>query len=231
MSITDLRGIVIVTGTDTDAGKTVATAALASCLDQNRVDVAVCKPAQTGLAPGEPGDVEIAAALAGLPMDRCHELVRLPEPLAPTTAARRAGIVPPSVDELAEQVAALADAHEVLLVEGAGGILVGLDGHGRGLLELADALVACGHAPTFVVVCRGGLGTLNHTQLTCRAITDRGHVVAGVVVGTICPEPDLAERCNLEELSSLTGVPLLAVLPHGLGSDAESLRRLAGEIA
>lgn len=213
----DAPGVLIVTGTDTDVGKTVATAVLASALVQRGLDIAVCKPAQTGVAPGEDADVAQVGHLAGLPPERLHEFVRLPEPLAPTTAGRRAGIPLPPVAEHARRIADLATTHEVVLVEGAGGILVGLDAHGAGLLELADALVALGVRPRFVVVARSGLGTLNHTGLTCRAITDCGFPVTGVVVGSWPESPDLAERCNLDELDAVAASPVLAVLPAGLG--------------
>ena len=76
--------ITFVTGTDTDIGKSIATAALAVLAGDS---VAVVKPAQTGVAPDEPGDLAVVGRLSGV--TTLHEGVRLPEPLAPTTAARR----------------------------------------------------------------------------------------------------------------------------------------------
>ena len=76
-----------------------------------------------------------------------------------------------------------------------------------------------------VVVCRTGLGTLNHTELTVRALRDRGIEPAGLVLGSWPDEPDLAQRCNLEDLPRVTGVPLLAVVPAGAGSlDGDTFR-------
>lgn len=227
----NLTGITIVTGTDTDVGKTVATATLAAAIRLRGADLAVCKPAQTGLATGEPGDVQHVGRLANLPVDRLHEFLRLPEPLAPTTAARRAGVRPPDVTEHARRIAELAQQHESVLVEGAGGVLVGLDALGQGLLELADALTAASARPRFIVVARAGLGTLNHTALTCRAIRDRGHALAGIIVGAWPDEPGLAERCNLDELSDAADAPLVAVLPAGLGNDPNRLHTLAKELS
>ena len=63
-----------------------------------------------------------------------------------------------------------------------------------------------------------GLGTLNHTELTVGALRARGLEPSGLVVGSWPAEPDLAERCNLEDLPRVTGVPLLAVIPAGAGS-------------
>lgn len=225
----DLPGVTIVTGTDTDVGKTVATAWLARCAAASGASVVVVKPAQTGLAPGEPGDVHVVAALTGLSDDQVKEFVRLPEPLAPTTAARRAGVTLPSVAEHAVRIVALAQSHQRVLVEGAGGVLVGLDAAGAGLLDLADALARWGVAPRFVVVTRPGLGTLNHTQLTCEAIRARGHEVAGLVIGAWPTEPTLAERSNLLDLPNTAGAPLLGVLPAGIGSDPARLTALDQE--
>lgn len=211
------RGITIITGTDTDVGKTIATAALAAWLEQLGDSPCVVKPAQTGIAPGEDGDLAVVGRLAGIPADRLVEWARLPEPLAPTTAARRAGVPLPSMDAVAGRLTELAAQHPCVLVEGAGGVLVGLDDDGHGLLELAAALDARGAAPRFVVVTGSGLGTLNHTQLTVNAIRAAGHEVAGLIVGAWPDSPSLAEECNATDLPAIA--PILAALPAGIGHD------------
>ena len=86
--------IIMVTGTGTDVGKTIATAALVSVLRDRGIDVLPAKPVQTG--PGE-GDVAIIAALTGVPG---VEYARYPEPLAPNIAARRAGLPQVTREEL-----------------------------------------------------------------------------------------------------------------------------------
>ena len=63
-----------------------------------------------------------------------------------------------------------------------------------------------------------GLGTLNHTELTVNALRARSIEPDGLILGSWPAEPDLAERCNLEDLPRLTGVPLLAVIPEGSGA-------------
>lgn len=224
LHVPDLPDVTIVTGTDTDVGKTVVTAALAAAQTQRGRTVALVKPAQTGLDADEPGDVHVAAHLAGLPADAVHELARLPEPLAPTTAAARAGLALPTVDEVASTAASLMERYDGIIIEGAGGVLVGLDGEGRTLLDLADALTAQGHKPGFVVAARPGLGTLNHTALTCRVIRDAGHDVAGVVLGSWPERPDLAMQCNAAEIAEIAGAPLWGALPAGIGSDPGALR-------
>lgn len=220
-------GITLITGTDTDVGKTVATAALTAFLLRNGRDVAVCKPAQTGLPEGVPGDLAQVVLLSGLDAASAHEFVRLPEPLAPTTAARRAGVRLPSIADVAARLADLASRHTYLLVEGAGGLLVGLDAEGAGLLELAAALDLLGWHPHFVVVARAGLGTLNHTALTCNAIRAAGNAVDGLIIGAFPSDPDLAERCNADELAVVVGAPVMAAIPDGLGDQPEALQRYA----
>ncbi|MFI7062146.1 dethiobiotin synthase [Kribbella sp. NPDC050124] len=215
--------ILIVTGTDTGVGKTIATAALAvrAALAGS---VAVVKPAQTGVTPDEPGDLAEIRRLTGLPeaplsaqpaSTTFHEGVRLRDPLAPATAARREGVPLPSVEEHAKLIDDLAATHDTVLVEGAGGLLVGLDSEGRGLAELAAHLTApCG----FVVVTRSGLGTLNHTGLTVEALRRRNLPIEGLIIGSWPDEPDLAEQCNLEDLPTTTGVPVIARIPAGAGA-------------
>ena len=74
--------VVVVTGTGTGVGKTVVTAALAAIGGR----VAAVKPAQTGVLPGEPGDLDVVVRLGGAVTT--YEAARLAEPLAPDTAAR-----------------------------------------------------------------------------------------------------------------------------------------------
>ncbi len=85
--------VIVVSGTGTEIGKTVVTAALAAAARAHGRTVAVLKPAQTGLAHGEPGDADEVVRLAGDAVTGV-ELARFPEPLAPATAARRAGLPP-----------------------------------------------------------------------------------------------------------------------------------------
>jgi dethiobiotin synthetase len=197
----------LVTGTDTEVGKTIITAALAALARSRGERVAVVKPVQTGMGSGEPGDLDDVRRLAGV--EDLHELARLPEPLAPGTAARRAGTALPSVAEMARAIEQLED-RDLVLVEGSGGLLVDLDGGGGTLADLALALTA----PVLVVV-RAGLGTLNHTALTCEALRARGVECHGIAIGAWPASPDLAATCNLEDLPAYAGHPLIGSMPEG----------------
>lgn len=209
--------VVVVTGTDTGVGKTVAVAALAATA---RGRVVVVKPVQTGIggADPEPRDARTVERLTGV---ECRELVALDDPLAPDTAARRQGVALPPVSEHVSAVLELAADHDVVLVEGAGGLLVRLDTDGGTLLDLAVGLAEAAPPDVtvdVVVVARAGLGTLNHTALTVEALRGRGVEPLGVVVGAWPERPGLAETCNRDDLPRVTGVPVVAVLPVDSGS-------------
>ncbi|NGN62848.1 ATP-dependent dethiobiotin synthetase BioD [Streptomyces sp. A7024] len=213
-------GVTFVSGTGTEIGKTVVTAALAAVAVAAGRSVAVLKAAQTGVAPGEPGDVAEVARLAGSVTG--VELARYPEPLAPGTAARRCGLAPVRPGEVAEAAEKLAAAHDLVLVEGAGGLLVRYDADGG---TLADAAALVG-APV-IVVAAAGLGTLNVTELTTEALRSRGIECPGVVVGSWPGEPDLAARCNVADLPEVAAVPLLGAVPSGSGGLVPSEFRAA----
>ncbi|WP_438295017.1 dethiobiotin synthase [Streptomyces sp. HUAS TT7] len=219
--------ILVVSGTGTEIGKTITTAAVAAVALAAGRSVAVLKPAQTGVAPGEPGDVFEVRRLAGEAVTGV-ELARFPEPLAPNTSARRAGMTPVGPEEVAEAAAKLATEHDLVLVEGAGGLLVRFDDEGG---TLADAARLLG-APVLVVT-PAGLGTLNSTALTAEALRTRDLECAGVVVGSWPAEPDLASRCNLADLPEAAGAPLLGTVPEGAGrlAPADFRTRAAGWLA
>jgi len=206
----------IVTGTGTGVGKTVVTAAVAALAHAAGQRVAVVKPAQTGVAPDEPGDLADVVRLAG-PVATL-ELARYPDPLAPATAARRAGRPAITADEVVGAVRAL-DV-DLVLVEGAGGLLVRFDDGGdtRPPQTLAD--VAAGLGAPVLLVASAGLGVLNTAALTAEALRSRGLELLGVVVGAFPDDDDLAARTNLDDLPTVTGAPLLGVLPAGLGASA-----------
>ncbi|MGA8847878.1 MAG: dethiobiotin synthase [Nocardioides sp.] len=210
ISRADTARIIVITGTSTDVGKTIVTAAWAATSTGR---VLVVKPAQTGVNAGEPGDADVVQRLAGC---ETRTLVELPEPLAPDTAARRAGLPLPTIAEHAEMIVALADGFDVVIVEGAGGLLVRLDHEGGTLLDLAD-LLSRDREVEVVVVCAAGLGTLNHTELTVGALRARGLEPTGLVIGSWPETPDLAETCNRTDLPGVTGLPLLAAIPAGAG--------------
>jgi dethiobiotin synthetase len=206
-----LVSVLVVSGTCTEVGKTVVTAALAALAAARGASVAVVKPAQTGAEPGDPGDMDVVRRLAGV--DDVHELARFPDPLSPAAAARRVGVPPVRLPDVAKRVQELAATRQMVLVEGAGGLLVRYDEEGATIADLARWLGAA-----VLVVARPGLGTLNHTALTLEAMAHRGVQVAGVVLGSWPTDPDLAMRSNLRDLETIAARPLAGALPTGAGT-------------
>jgi dethiobiotin synthetase len=118
----DLRGPVLITGTDTGVGKTVVTAAVATAAAAAGRRVAVVKPAQTGTAYGEPNDTAEIVRLAA--PATAVTLAEYPDPLAPLVAARVAHAAPLELYDVVDAVRAQVKQHDLVLVEGAGGLLV-----------------------------------------------------------------------------------------------------------
>ena len=190
--------VVIITGTGTGVGKTIATAALASCAR----DIAVCKPVQTG----DDDDLAEIARLSGV-----HEFVsvaRYPDALAPVAAAAAVRRSLPSADQIIDAVRSVDRPGRLTLVEGAGGLLVELAAGGFTVRDLAVDLAA-----PVLVVCEAGLGTLNHTALTLEALENKGISCAGLVIGSWPAIPGAAEEFNRGALEALA--PVRAVLPAG----------------
>ncbi|MFR9676450.1 dethiobiotin synthase [Streptomyces sp. TR02-1] len=213
--------VLVVSGTGTDVGKTVTTAAVAAVALGAGRSVAVVKPAQTGVAEGEPGDVAEVVRLAGDSV-RVVECARYPEPLAPATAARRAGMPCVSPADVAATVDDLHGQHDLVLVEGAGGLLVRFDEEGATLADVARLLAA-----PVLVVAEAGLGTLNATQLTAEALRVRDLACTGVVVGAWPRNPGLDCLCNLEDLPVVADAPLVGVVPQGAAAAEPGVFRAA----
>ncbi len=210
----DRLSAIFITGTDTGVGKTVATAALGLALKARGVDVGVMKPIETG-APlvGGRRVGEDAATLHRLlaPEDPIEDVnpVALALPAAPSAAARQEG-VKIDLDRIREAYARLRERHDVVLVEGAGGLLVPI------VTKTTMADLAASLGTPLIVVARKRLGTVNHTLLALREAARRGLHVLGVVLNawdpTGAPLSEADER-NLEELRARLDVPVLGELP------------------
>jgi dethiobiotin synthetase len=200
-----MRGV-FVTGTDTEAGKSVVAAAICAALAARGERVAAFKPVVTGLdeEPGELGrDHELLASVASA--GQTPEQVapyRFGPAVSPHLAAELAG----AAIEPAELVAA-ARAHELLVCEGVGGLLVPIT-PGYLVRDLAVDL-----ALPVVVAARTGLGTINHTLLTVEAARAAGLRVAGVVMTPWPEHPTPIERSNRATVERLAGVPVSGLPP------------------
>ncbi|HWS93795.1 MAG TPA: dethiobiotin synthase [Mycobacterium sp.] len=200
--------VLVVTGTGTGVGKTVVTAALACHARRVGIDVAVCKPVQTGTDRGD-DDLAEVARLSGV--TELAGLARYPQPLAPVAAAHQAGTPLPTGDQVLRLVAGLDRPGRLTLLEGAGGLLVEIADAGVTLRDLAVELSA-----TALVVVTAELGTLNHTALTLEALAAQRVPCAGLVIGSWPQRPGLVETSNRSALARLA--PVRAALPAGAGS-------------
>ncbi|MGE3843637.1 MAG: dethiobiotin synthase [Vicinamibacterales bacterium] len=186
-----------ITGTDTNIGKTVVSAALLVHLRRQR-SCCYWKPIQTGTTADD--DTATVRSLAGCgPSEILDAGVRLPDPVSPHLAARLAGT---SIETAPLLELAPASAQDSLwIVEGAGGVLVPIND----TQMMIDLIVAL-HLPA-IVVARTTLGTINHTLLTLEALRHREVPVAGLVmVGASNLE-------NREAIEHHGRVPVLGIMP------------------
>ncbi|HEX8912180.1 MAG TPA: dethiobiotin synthase [Humisphaera sp.] len=202
-----------VTGTDTDVGKTLVAGAIADWFRRRGARVAVLKPAATGCVHRREGlvseDAEFLAACADarFPLDLvCPQ--RFVEPLAPGVAAERAK-QPMDWSAVARSIRLMEPEADVMIVEGAGGVMVPMDDR-HTVLDVIGWL----GAPA-VVVARPNLGTINHSVLTVNALRSAGAEVAGVVVNRYRPDgATVAEETNPRLIEKWGKVPLLAIVPE-----------------
>jgi dethiobiotin synthetase len=207
-----------ITGTDTGVGKTILTGALAAVLRAKGVNVGVMKPVATGCVRRREGLVSEDGEFLAQAADALETLaeitpVCLAEPLAPTVAAARAGIEL-DLEPVWQSWQRMQAAHDVMLVEGIGGILCPITP------EDSVADLARRFALPLVIVARPNLGTINHTVLTIEAALARGLVVAGLVINRYDRDAeDVAQMAAPEEIIRITGVPILGLLPDDKATD------------
>lgn len=215
------NGAIFITGTDTGVGKTYVACALAHALRQRGVDVGVMKPIATGCTPDASGRLVSEDALALSEAARSKDPMELinPEafapPLAPSVAARLSGRTL-DIQRLMRAFRELRTRHQVLLVEGVGGLLVPISEH-HTVRDLAQKL-----ALPLLIVARNALGTINHTALTVEASRTAGLEVLGIVLnrhpGLLADDPSV--ETNAEEIERLSGARVLARFTEGAGPHA-----------
>jgi dethiobiotin synthetase len=207
---------IFITGTDTGVGKTTLSIGLLTAWRRRGLNVTALKPAETGCVPRHheslwPEDatrLRDAAGQSQLPLAVvCPNRYALPA--APSVAARREQRPFDLAAVQRARATLLADDPDLLLIEGAGGLMVPY-GPGITAVEVALAL-----APLAVlIVARAALGTINHTALTISELRRRELPIAGVVLNRLGAQADASEEDNASEIHALTGVPVLGTLAH-----------------
>ena len=215
----------LVTGTDTDVGKTYVSCIIARELAEQAGSLGVFKPACSGAAQDENGnwhwaDLDALAAAAGIEDPHSISPFRFRAPLAPYLSAQ-AESQAVDVATILESFNKTKNEHDTVLVEGVGGLLCPLT-H-----EYLVADFAQDAGLPLLIVARLGLGTLNHTLLTVEAAKKRGLRVIGIVLSDGDNTPsDVSTQSNPHEIARLTDVPVLGVVPYGSNSilDANTRR-------
>ncbi|MFQ5451369.1 MAG: dethiobiotin synthase [Nitrospinaceae bacterium] len=201
-----------ITGTDTGVGKTVITACLLSLFKKHGMDVGVMKPLETGVDPecssAANSDALFLMELAGTgdPLAEVSPF-RFKPAASPCQAARleNRSIEPGKIVRGLRQ---LADRHELMLVEGIGGLLVPI----TPTYFVCDLVRDLGLP--LLVVARVTLGTLNHTLLTLRVAIQMGIEVRGVLLNHLEPgEGTGIEKNQGSILTEISGIPIVGECP------------------
>ena len=199
-----------VTATDTDIGKTYVCAGLAYALKKMDIDVGIMKPfacgdkQKTGFSSN---DLTILANAAMV--DDAEDIINpffFPIPASPYTAAKNLG-VKIDVKHVMECFRKLDEIHDIVLVEGIGGIMTPIL-KDYAIIDLIKDLMA-----NTIIVTSSKIGTVNHTVLTCNMCKNMNIPIKGLIINnfdsTGYPIPEL-ER----DLNALTDLPVLCSLPH-----------------
>ena len=229
---------VFVTGTDSAVGKTVIAGGLAASLASIGVDVGVMKPIATGgeelASTAIDADGKISVNATPNPVFSPREVNRqlvsedavflkhaaqvedslelinpicLREPLAPSVASELEGL-PIDLERVDTAFNQLCQKHEFMVVEGVGGLAV----------PIRDNILVAHLAARFelplIIVARPTLGTINHTLLTVEFAQSFNLEIHGIVLNGLRQDMvGLAESTNPAEISRLTNLPILGVVP------------------
>jgi dethiobiotin synthetase len=220
-----MKRTIVVTATDTGVGKTVTTAALAAALRRCGYSVGVMKPIETGVVTEHRSDAwflkQAAQVSDALDLIRPYAF-RLP--VAPLDAAR-VERRPIRFSTIRQAYRRLQRRHDLLLVEGVGGLHVPL----TATADVVD-LIAMLQAPVLVVG-RAGLGGINHARLTVNALRQRKIPVLALVLNHPTPVQTALARRQAQSTVSLlrkrAGVPVVGPLPHQPGLAARAVQALS----
>jgi len=199
-----------VTATDTDIGKTYVCAGLAYALKKSGIDVGIMKPFACGVKQKigfSSNDLTILTNAAMV--DDAEDIINpffFPIPASPYTAAKNLG-VKIDIEHVMECFRKLDEIHDIVLVEGIGGIMTPIL-KDYAIIDLIKDLMA-----NTIIVTSSKIGTVNHTVLTCNMCKNMNIPIKGLIINnfdsTGYPIPEL-ER----DLSALTDLPVLCSLPH-----------------
>ena len=202
---------IFIAGTDTGVGKTFITAGLNYCFQKANYKCCSFKPVQSGGIEKNgsliPGDIEFVKKLTGI--DEPYEKLNcycLKEEVSPHLAAELEG-VEIDTNKLLESFNYLKEKYNYTLVEGAGGLIVTIIRDKYYMYHLIKDL----NLPVLLVA-RAGVGTINHTVLSCEFAKNTGIKIKGIIINgytnTFC------EKDNIDIIEKATGIPIVSVMPQ-----------------
>lgn len=213
-----------ITGTDTGIGKTVFTCALANLLNNSGVNVGIMKPFATGTGQKskfQSEDVELLAKYSGI--SDSESLINpyfFPIPTSPYQASKKLGKTI-DIDLVLTSFERLQSIHDVVLVEGIGGILTPI------LKDYFVADLIKDLNLDTILVSGTKMGSVNHTLLTLNLCAKYGIRVAGVIINDVVDGYDMQE---LEDnLVSLSGIDVLCKIPHMQDGNIDQVRKVLQE--
>lgn len=195
-------------GTDTGVGKTLVAAGLVWALRRRGIDVGVMKPVESGVAGQAHADAELLRRVAGS-SDPLTDIspYRFGPPLAPLVAARRQR-TRISLATIVRRFHQIARRHDIVVVEGVGGLMVPLT-ETKTTLDLAKSL----NLPLLLVI-GNKLGAINHALLTVQVAKSHGLRFVGGVINQTGRLRDDAIRTNPQALHELLKFSYFAVVPY-----------------
>ena len=205
---------IFITGTDTNIGKTIATLVLGVLAQEKGIDIGVMKPIQCA-----GNDARFLKRSLGIkdPIEKINPYLAK-EPLSPHLAfARQKKTI--NINRIKKIYDQLSAQHDLMLVEGAGGLMVPLknDYLVADLIKDLDLDV--------IIVARLGLGTINHTLLTIRQVQEMGLNIRGVVFNQ-CEKgkEGTPEKTNPDVIKKYGNVSILGTIPYLKNFQQETIK-------
>jgi dethiobiotin synthetase len=202
-----VKSTLVIAGTDTGVGKTRVGCLLARALAETGRRVVAVKPVETGCSgPADETEDGVLLARATGQREPREALLRLCAPVAAPEAAEREGrrIV---FAELVSKVQACGAGAEVMLVEGAGGLLSPITWE-ETIIDCARALEA-----RVLLVAMDRLGTINHALMALRILEQQTIETAGIVLSAPA-QPDASTGTNARAISRVSGTVRIACVPR-----------------
>lgn len=202
--------ILFITGTDTDAGKTVATVLLSDFLSTNGRNFVPFKPIQTGavLRNDSFAAPDIMTYSMASDKEQLSPDYLFTTPCSPHLAASLEDIQI-DINRLTQTVKKHSERYDGIVVEGAGGLYVPLTSEGYCMIDWMEELMA-----PVVLVARAGVGTINHTLLSIEAMKARGIQIAGLLFNDMAQDNPNVIKDNVEMIQKLSGVPVIGIIPY-----------------